>query len=235
MTDDSLIVAEGLTKRFAPDAPPAIDNLSARIGAGRVTGLVGPDAAGKTTLLRLFAGLLLPTEGLLTVCGADPATELPRLRQDVSYMPQRFGLYEDLSVEQNLKLYADLCNVVGSERDQAFERLLAFTDLARFTGRLAGNLSGGMKQKLGLACALIRKPRLLLLDEPSVGVDPISRRELWKMVYELVDQGIGVVWSTSYLDEDERHAPKCCFCPKESCSTTGRRKSLPSGLRGAAF
>ena len=121
-------------------------------------------------------------------------------------MPQRFGLYEDLSVDQNLKLYADLCNVVGDERDDAFERLLTFTDLKRFTDRLAGDLSGGMKQKLGLACALIRKPRLLLLDEPSVGVDPISRRELWKMVYELVDQGIGVVWSTSYLDEAERCA-----------------------------
>src|SRR4029077_4325571 len=133
-------------------------------------------------------------------------TGLATIRREVSYMPQRFGLYEDLSVAQNLNLYADLRNVVGDERRQAFERLLTFTDLKRFTSRLAGDLSGGMKQKLGLACALIRSPRLLLLDEPSVGVDPISRRELWKMVYELVDQGIGVVWSTSYLDEAERCA-----------------------------
>ena len=204
MADDALIVAEGLTKRFSAAAAPAIDGLTARVGPGRVTGLVGPDAAGKTTLLRLFAGLLLPSDGRLTVCGADTRTELPVIRQQVSYMPQQFGLYEDLSVLQNLNLYADLRDVTGLERQHAFERLLAFTDLKRFTGRLAGKLSGGMKQKLGLACALIRTPRLLLLDEPSVGVDPISRRELWKMVYELVDQGIGVVWSTSYLDEAER-------------------------------
>src|SRR6185295_15202806 len=123
-----------------------------------------------------------------------------------SYMPQRFGLYEDLSVQENLNLYSDLRGVVGLERERAFKRLLAFTGLARFTDRLAGQLSGGMKQKLGLACALIHTPQLLLLDEPSVGVDPISRRELWRMVYELVDQGIGVVWSTAYLDEAERCA-----------------------------
>jgi ABC-type multidrug transport system ATPase subunit len=206
MADNALILAEGLTKRFGTADVPAIDDLSARIGPGRVTGLVGPDGAGKTTLLRLFAGLLLATDGRLTVCGADPRTELHLIRQQASYMPQRFGLYEDLSVLQNLNLYADLRNVTGSERERAFDRLLAFTDLQRFTSRLAGRLSGGMKQKLGLACALIRTPRLLLLDEPSVGVDPISRRELWKMVYELVDQGIGVVWSTSYLDEAERCA-----------------------------
>lgn len=201
---DSLIVAEGLTKQFADGGALAIDHIDARIGGRRVTGLVGPDGAGKTTLIRLFAGLLLPTKGKLTVCGADPKTQLAQIRRKVSYMPQRFGLYEDLSVEQNLTLYADLRNVVGDERKQAFDRLLTFTDLKRFTDRLAGALSGGMKQKLGLACALIRTPDLLLLDEPSVGVDPISRRELWKMVYELVDQGIGVVWSTSYLDEAER-------------------------------
>ncbi len=208
MTDESLILADDLTKRFSPAAAPAIDHLSARALPGQVTGVVGPDGAGKTTLLRLFAGLLLPSAGRLSVCGADPRTELAVVRQRVSYMPQRFGLYEDLSVQQNLDLYADLRNVAGVERQRAFARLLEFTDLARFTGRLAGALSGGMKQKLGLACALIRAPRLLLLDEPSVGVDPISRRELWKMVYDLVDQGIGVVWSTSYLDEAERLRPR---------------------------
>jgi ABC-type multidrug transport system ATPase subunit len=154
--------------------------------------------------LRLFTGLLLPSEGRLLVCGADTQAGLAEIRRAVSYMPQRFGLYEDLSVRENLNLYADLRGIVGEERERAFERLLTFTGLAPFTTRLAGKLSGGMKQKLGLACALIRAPRLLLLDEPSVGVDPISRRELWRMVYELVDQGIGVVWSTSYLDEAER-------------------------------
>jgi ABC-type multidrug transport system ATPase subunit len=206
VADASLVVAEDVTKRFGAGVPPAIDHLSARIEPGRVTGLVGPDAAGKTTLMRLMAGLLLPDAGRLTVCGADTVTGLASIRRQVSYMPQRFGLYEDLSVQQNLDLYADLRGVVGSERRQAFDRLLAFTDLARFTGRLAGRLSGGMKQKLGLACALIRPPRLLLLDEPSVGVDPVSRRELWRMIYDLVDQGIGVVWSTAYLDEAERCA-----------------------------
>jgi ABC-type multidrug transport system ATPase subunit len=203
---EPLVVAADVTKRFAAGAAPAIDHLSARMEPGRVTGLVGPDAAGKTTLMRLMAGLLLPSEGRLTVCGANTVTGLAVIRRRVSYMPQRFGLYEDLSVLQNLNLYADLRGVVGPERERAFDRLLAFTDLKRFTGRLAGNLSGGMKQKLGLACALIRAPELLLLDEPSVGVDPLSRRELWRMVYDLVDQGIGVVWSTAYLDEAERCA-----------------------------
>src|SRR5215469_7807700 len=174
MADEALIVAQALTKRFSAAAAPAIDGLTARVGPGRVTGLVGPDAAGKTTLLRLFAGLLLPSDGRLTVCGADTRTELRRIRQQVSYMPQQFGLYEDLSVLQNLNLYADLRNVAGRERESAFERLLAFTDLKRFTSRLAGKLSGGMKQKLGLACALLSTPRLLLLDEPSAGVDPLS-------------------------------------------------------------
>jgi ABC-type multidrug transport system ATPase subunit len=204
MAETALVVAEGLTKRFAGRLEPAIDQLSARVGPGRVTGLVGPDGAGKTTLLRLFAGLLLPDSGRLTICGANPRSQLATLRRTVSYMPQRFGLYEDLSVQQNLNLYADLRGVVGPAREQAFDRLLAFTNLKPFTRRLVGKLSGGMKQKLGLACSLIRTPTLLLLDEPSVGVDPISRRELWKMVYELVDQGIGVVWSTAYLDEAER-------------------------------
>ncbi len=204
MAGEPLVVAEGVTKRFAGGAAPAIDHLSAWIESGHVSGLVGPDAAGKTTLLRLMAGLLLPDEGRLIVCGADTRTDLARIRHQVSYMPQRFGLYEDLSVLQNLNLYADLRGVVGAERQRAFDRLLAFTDLARFTSRLAGQLSGGMKQKLGLACALLSTPRLLLLDEPSVGVDPLSRRELWRMVYDLVGQGIGVVWSTAYLDEAER-------------------------------
>jgi len=206
MSREPLAVVEGVTKRFGPGSAPALDDLSARVEPGQVTGLVGPDGAGKTTLMRLLAGLLLPDQGRLSVCGFDTGRDLPAIRRVVSYMPQRFGLYEDLSVLENLNLYADLQGVTGAERRQVFERLLAFTDLARFTDRLAGKLSGGMKQKLGLACALIHTPQLLLLDEPSVGVDPISRRELWKMVYDLVDQGIGVVWSTAYLDEAERCA-----------------------------
>jgi ABC-type multidrug transport system ATPase subunit len=195
----------GLTKRFKTGVT-AIAGLDARLDGGHVTGLVGPDGAGKTTLMRLMAGLLAPSEGSIEVCGFDTRHEIAELRRVVSYMPQRFGLYEDLTVLENLNLYADLRDVVGPARRRAFDQLMHFTNLGPFTGRLAGRLSGGMKQKLGLACALIYTPKLLLLDEPSVGVDPISRRELWQMVYDLIAQGIAVIWSTAYLDEAERCA-----------------------------
>jgi ABC-2 type transport system ATP-binding protein len=195
-----------LSKRFGLSGPPALDHLSAAIKTGHITGLVGPDGAGKTTLIRLMAGLMLPSAGAIQVFGLDSVKEAARIQKLISYMPQRFGLYEDLSVQENLVLYSDLHNVVGQERHDVFEKLLAFTGLKRFTHRLAGNLSGGMKQKLGLACALIEKPKLLLLDEPSVGVDPISRRELWQLVNDLMDDNMAVVWSTAYLDEAEKCA-----------------------------
>jgi len=182
---------------------PALDSVTGEIRAGLITGLVGPDGAGKTTLLRLIAGLLVPTAGDLTTLGWNPTTDAAKIHREMGYMPQKFGLYEDLSVLENLTLHADLHNVIGDERKESFERLLTFTDLKRFTGRFAGKLSGGMKQKLGLACSLLGKPRLLLLDEPGVGVDPISRKELWSMVGRLADDGIAVVWSTAYLDEAE--------------------------------
>ena len=204
MAAEQLAELQAITKRFQGASEPALVDVTARIPAGQVTGLVGPDGAGKTTLLRIMAGLLVPNQGELRVCGCDPVSEVNLIHSQIGYMPQRFGLYEDLSVIENLRLHADLRGVVGQERQRIFERLLAFTDLARFQSRLAGKLSGGMKQKLGLACTLLAKPRLLLLDEPSVGVDPISRRELWHMVRELVDENMGVVWSTAYLDEAER-------------------------------
>jgi len=178
----------------------ALRNISISVPTGQITGLVGPDGAGKTTLIRILAGLMAPTGGEVTVLGQAPGADLEHL----GYMPQRFGLYEDLSVIANLNLFAEVRSLPAEERDERFNKLLDFTDLNRFRDRLAGNLSGGMKQKLGLACALVRTPRLLLLDEPSVGVDPISRRELWAMVSELTDDGIGVVWSTAYLDEAEQ-------------------------------
>lgn len=201
---DPLVVIKEITKSFDPTIPPALDNIKAIIPKGQIIGMAGPDGAGKTTLIRLIAGLLKPTKGHITVAGFDTIKDAEEIHQLIGYMPQKFGLYEDLSVLQNLTLYADLQGVIGKEREETFERLLSFTDLKRFQDRLAGALSGGMKQKLGLACALIRKPTLLLLDEPSVGVDPISRRELWKMVKELLKDDITVVWSTAYLDEAER-------------------------------
>ncbi|AIU90462.1 multidrug ABC transporter ATP-binding protein [Pectobacterium odoriferum] len=198
------ITLDGLEKRFAGQEKPALASLTAEIRSGAVTGLVGPDGAGKTTLLRMLAGLLTPSHGTLRVANLDPIKEDRQLHAILGYMPQRFGLYEDLTVMENLTLYADLRGITGDVRKETFDRLLSFTDLTRFTNRLAGKLSGGMKQKLGLACTLLGQPKVLLLDEPGVGVDPISRRELWHMVHELADDGMLILWSTSYLDEAEQ-------------------------------
>ncbi len=197
-----LVRLSGVTKRFGGRSP-ALDAISGSILGGEITGLVGPDGAGKTTMIRLMTGLMLPDSGTVEVLGFDTAQNPAAIQASIGYMPQRFGLYEDLSVQENLNLYADLRGLPKNERTATFDELLTFTDLKRFSDRLAGKLSGGMKQKLGLACALLKKPRLLLLDEPGVGVDPISRRELWKMVENLTREGIGVVWSTAYLDEAE--------------------------------
>ncbi|MGG5413480.1 ATP-binding cassette domain-containing protein [Edwardsiella tarda] len=198
------IELEGLEKRFAGLDRPAVASLTTRIASGAVMGLVGPDGAGKTTLMRILAGLLKPSAGRVSVVGLDPVRQDRQLHALLGYMPQKFGLYEDLTVMENLVLYAELRGVTGAARASTFARLLAFTSLAPFTDRLAGKLSGGMKQKLGLACTLLGSPQVLLLDEPGVGVDPISRRELWRMVHELADEGMLILWSTSYLDEAEQ-------------------------------
>jgi ABC-2 type transport system ATP-binding protein len=183
----------------------ALDGVSIEVSPGQLTALVGPDGAGKTTLIRLLAGLMTVDSGSLQVLGVDPAVDPQRIQDRISYMPQKFGLYEDLSVQENLDLYADLHGVSVNERAERYPQLMEMTDLGRFTARLAGRLSGGMKQKLGLACTLVRSPELLLLDEPTVGVDPLSRRELWEIVHRLVEtRGLTVLMSTSYLDEAER-------------------------------
>ncbi|WP_105622717.1 ATP-binding cassette domain-containing protein [Cronobacter sakazakii] len=203
-TANDSIVLDGLVKRFPGLEKPALAPLSVTIRAGSVTGLVGPDGAGKTTLMRILAGLMRQDDGRVRVLGLDPIAEENALHAVLGYMPQKFGLYEDLTVQENLNLYADLRSVTGAVREQTFARLLEFTALGPFTGRLAGKLSGGMKQKLGLACTLVGQPKVLLLDEPGVGVDPISRRELWQMVHELAGDGMLILWSTSYLDEAEQ-------------------------------
>ncbi len=183
----------------------AIRDVSFDVLAGRITGLVGVDGAGKTTLIRIASGLLIPTGGTVTVLGLDSVIDSIEIQSRVGYMPQKFGLYQDLTVSENMDLYADLQGVPGASRKERYDLLLEMTDLKSYTRRRAGDLSGGMKQKLGLACALIKSPGMLLLDEPTVGVDPVSRRELWKIVYELVEKdGIGVLVSTAYLDEAER-------------------------------
>jgi ABC-2 type transport system ATP-binding protein len=207
--DDSPVLdARGLRVRFPARGGAGVTardgvNVSARRGEG--TGFVGPDGAGKTTLLRAAVGLVVPTAGTLTVLGLDATRDIDVTRGRIGYMPQRFGLYEDLTVTENLDLYADLQSVPPGERAERYRRLMNMTGLGDFKRRLAGRLSGGMKQKLGLACCLVKSPDMLVLDEPTVGVDPVSRRDLWQIVYELVERDrIGVVLSTAYLDEAER-------------------------------
>ena len=188
------VIIKNLTKKFGENT--AIDDLSLEIEKGKITGLIGADGAGKTTLLRLIIGLLLPDNGSIKTLELNPVTQKQELNKKTGYMPQKFGLYEDLTVIENLKLYADLKN-----QPYDFDKLLEFTSLTPFQDRLAGALSGGMKQKLGLACTLLGTPDFLVLDEPSVGVDPISRRDLIKMVKEMITPNTTVLWSTAYLDE----------------------------------
>ena len=229
----NVVDIQNLSKIFKNPNITAIDNLTLQLPQGEVIGLVGPDGAGKTTLIRLLLGLLEPTEGTISVLGFNPVTQTHQLHQIIGYMPQKFGLYEDLSIEENMNLYADLKELTTEERQEQFNWLLKFTGLAPFTKRLAGRLSGGMKQKLGLGCTLLGHPQFLLLDEPGVGVDPISRRELMKMVYSLRNKGITVLWSTSYLDEAENfdktlllNNGRLIFCGNPKKLTTNLKKRV---------
>jgi len=222
-------------RRETGETVKALDGVSLEIRQGELAALVGPDGAGKTTLLRLIAGLMAADAGKVTVLGIDPSAEPQRIQDRIAYMPQRFGLYEDLSVQENLDLYADLHGVDAAERAKRYPQLLEMTALAPFTGRLAGRLSGGMKQKLGLACTLVRWPDLLLLDEPTVGVDPLSRRELWEIIAQLVrDHHLTVLLSTSYLDEAER-CDKVFLLRAGRMLTSGRPDMISSVASGRTF
>lgn len=197
-----MITVESLTKRFGENR--AVDSLNFRVNRGEIFGIVGPDGAGKSTLLRMMAGIMVPTGGRIVIDGMDVERNRFRIKESLAYMPQRFGLYEDLTVEENIRFFGRLFGVPGKEIERRTPRLYEFSRLGPFRERLAGNLSGGMKQKLGLACCLIHSPGLILLDEPTNGVDPVSRREFWKILYDLLAGGVTIVVSTAYLDEAER-------------------------------
>ncbi len=227
---NSAIRTSELTKCFP--GVLAVDHLSFEVTPGEIFGLVGPDGAGKTTTLRMLAGVLTPDSGSATVAGFDMVRDSEAAKAHISYMPQRFGLYEDLTVDENIRFYADVFGVPRSDREQRARRLLEAANMSQFGNRLAGKLSGGMKQKLGLACALIHRPRVILLDEPTNGVDPVSRRDFWHILYSLLGEGIAIVMSTAYLDEAERchrvallHQGRVLFCETPS--------ELKKNLRGA--
>ena len=198
------IQVRNLTKRFASVA--AVNSVSLDCAPGEVFGFVGPDGAGKTTIMRLLAAVMAPDEGSITIEGLDAVANPELVRSRVSYMPQRFGLYEDLTVDENIAFFADLFSISRRDRDERAARLLAASGMTSFRKRRAGQLSGGMKQKLGLTCSLIHTPKVLLLDEPTAGVDPVSRRDFWRILYGLRGEGVAIVVATSYLDEAERCA-----------------------------
>jgi ABC-2 type transport system ATP-binding protein len=202
MPAEAAIIVRDLVRSFP--GVKAVDHLSFDVNYGEIFGLVGPDGAGKTTTMRILAGVLLPDSGSVQVAGFDVVRDAERVKQEISYMSQRFGLYEDLTVDENIRFYADVFGVKRTVYRERSERLLQAADMQQFRTRLAGKLSGGMKQKLGLICALIHTPRVLLLDEPTNGVDPVSRRDFWKILYSLLAEGVAILTSTAYLDEAER-------------------------------
>jgi ABC-2 type transport system ATP-binding protein len=199
---DAAVEVRGLSKRFS--RVQAVENVSFSVNRGEIFGLVGPDGAGKTTTMRMLASVMKADAGAIRIDGVDVVAYPDRTKHHVSYMPQRFALYEDLTVAENIRFFADLFGIAAQEWRQRADRLLAASGMTPFTNRLAGQLSGGMKQKLGLTCALVHAPRVLLLDEPTTGVDPVSRREFWQILYSLRAEGVAMVISTAYLDEAER-------------------------------
>ena len=224
------IRTDRLTKRF--NGVTAVDGLSLQVAPGEIFGLIGPDGAGKTTTLRMLAAILDPSDGEAWVLGRHTVREAELIKPDIGYMSQRFGLYPDLTVMENLDFYADLYELPRRGRDARIERLLAFSNLAPFRRRQAGNLSGGMKQKLGLACALVHTPQVLFLDEPTNGVDPVSRRDFWRILYQLLKEGVTIVVTTAYLDEADRcHRVALLHQGRlVACDTPARLRDLMPGV-----
>jgi len=222
-----IVETRGLTRRFGDLT--AVDHLDLTIAEGEIFGLVGPDGAGKTTTLRMLCSLVSPTEGSATVAGHDVVREAQAVKDQIGYMAQRFGLYHDLSVRENMEFYADLFGIVGPERQELTAQLLRMTRMEPFTDRQAGRLSGGMKQKLALMCTLLHRPKILFLDEPTNGVDPVSRRDFWAILYELLKEGITILMATAYLDEAER-------CNRVGLMNRGKlvRCDAPEALKAAA-
>jgi drug efflux transport system ATP-binding protein len=220
----------GLSRSFGSLA--AVDGLTFDVGVGELFGIVGPDGAGKTTTLRMLAGVLRPTAGQALVAGVDVGADPEAVKPHIAYMAQRFGLYEDLTVGENLAFYADLYRVPRAERPARLERLYEFSRLGEFETRLAGQLSGGMKQKLSLSCCLVHHPQVLLLDEPTFGVDPISRRELWLILHEMVAEGVTLLVSTSYLDEAER-CDRVVLMNQGRALALDRPEALQQSLQGS--
>jgi ABC-2 type transport system ATP-binding protein len=223
---------EGLGKKFGEVI--AVDGLSFEVAEGEIFGLVGPDGAGKTTTMRLLTGIMDPSAGDAWVMGRHIVRDAEKLKLDISYMNQRFGLYPDLSVEENIDFYADLYEVPRRGREEKTARLLAFSNLTPFRKRLAGNLSGGMKQKLGLACSLIHTPKVLFLDEPTNGVDPVSRRDFWRILYQLLREKVTIFVSTAYLDEAER-CNRIAMVHKGKLLACGTPAEIKGMLRGTVL
>jgi ABC-2 type transport system ATP-binding protein len=222
----AIIEARDLTRKFGDLT--AVDGLNLSVAAGEIFGLVGPDGAGKTTTLRMLCGLLDPTEGSATVAGYDTVRQGQAVKDQIGYMAQRFGLYQDLTVDENMTFYADLFGIVGEQRKALTAQLLRMTRMEEFRGRQAGRLSGGMKQKLALMCTLLHRPQILFLDEPTNGVDPVSRRDFWAILYQLLKDGITIFMTTAYLDEAER-------CNRVGLMHRGRliRCASPEALKNA--
>jgi ABC-2 type transport system ATP-binding protein len=228
----TIVRVQNLTKSF--QEVHAVKDISFEVTKGEVFGLVGPDGAGKTTAMRILAAILSPDSGSAEILGMNTTSDRERIHDRIAYMSQRFGLYQDLTVEENIRFYADMYGVEKKQQEPGIQKLLNWSSLTQFRKRPAGKLSGGMKQKLGLACALVHTPELLLLDEPTNGVDPVSRKEFWSLLYRLVDEGLTIIMTTAYLDEAER-CHRLAFMNKGEITAEGTPKDIVNLIPGGVY